>query len=52
MGVRPGEVWLVRPDAHVAAIVTSTEALVAAVERTLGLPSGDRSLGLTTQAAS
>ena len=52
LGARPGEVWLVRPDAHVAAVVTSTEALVAAVERTLGLLTGDQSLGLTSQAAS
>ena len=37
LGARPGEVWLVRPDAHVAAVVTSTEALVTAVERALGL---------------
>ena len=42
LGARPGEVWLVRPDAHVAAVVTSTEALVAAVERTLGLLTGDQ----------
>ncbi|GAB3252566.1 FAD-dependent monooxygenase [Nocardioides dilutus] len=52
LGARPGEVWLVRPDAHVAAVLTSTEALVAAVERTLGLLTGDQSLGLTRQAAS
>ena len=52
LGARPGEVWLIRPDAHVAAVVSSTEALAAAVGRTLGLHSGDRTLGLTSQAAS
>ena len=52
LGARPGEVWLVRPDAHVAAVVSSTSALVTAIERTLGLKSSNQSLGLTSQAAS
>ncbi len=38
LGVLPGEVWLVRPDAHVAAVVPAGNArdVQAAVDRTLG----------------
>lgn len=33
---RPGELWLIRPDAYVAAVVTTRAELVAALERALG----------------
>ena len=38
LGARPGEVWLVRPDGHVAAVVAGSEAaaLTAAARRALG----------------
>ena len=38
LGARPGEAWLVRPDAHVAAILPATDSpgLRAAVGRVLG----------------
>jgi 3-(3-hydroxy-phenyl)propionate hydroxylase len=38
LGARPGEAWLVRPDGHVAAVLTdlSPRAVRAAVRRTLG----------------
>jgi pentachlorophenol monooxygenase/3-(3-hydroxy-phenyl)propionate hydroxylase len=40
LGSRPGEVWVVRPDAHVAAVVPAGRPadLRAALERALGLP--------------
>jgi pentachlorophenol monooxygenase/3-(3-hydroxy-phenyl)propionate hydroxylase len=33
LGVRPGEYWVVRPDAYVAAVVTSEAALRAVLAR-------------------
>ncbi|HEY2206018.1 MAG TPA: FAD-dependent monooxygenase [Pseudonocardia sp.] len=36
LGARPGQWWVVRPDAHVAAVVADRSALVAAVHRALG----------------
>lgn len=36
LAVRPGEVWLVRPDAHTCAVVTEPAALAAAARRALG----------------
>ncbi|MDN5750224.1 MAG: hypothetical protein L0H64_17215, partial [Pseudonocardia sp.] len=38
LDARPGEVWVVRPDAHVAAVLTdpSTDALRAALDRAAG----------------
>ena len=36
LAVRPGDVWLVRPDAHTAAVVTEARALTAAARRVLG----------------
>ena len=38
LGIRPGEVWLVRPDAHLAAILPRPRAgaLAAALRRALG----------------
>jgi hypothetical protein len=40
LGMRPEEVWLVRPDAHVAAVLVapSGEDVVAALTRLLGQP--------------
>jgi len=40
LGMRPEEVWLVRPDAHVAAVLVapSGEDVVAALRRLLGQP--------------
>lgn len=37
LGVRAGEVWLVRPDAHTCAVVTDPDALAAAARRALQL---------------
>jgi pentachlorophenol monooxygenase/3-(3-hydroxy-phenyl)propionate hydroxylase len=39
LGARPDEAWLLRPDAHVAAVVTSSADLTRAVSRVLALPS-------------
>ena len=38
LGMAPDEVWLVRPDAHIAACLTSvaTDDIRATVDRTLG----------------
>ncbi|WP_236791297.1 FAD-dependent monooxygenase [Amycolatopsis sp. GM8] len=36
LGARPGELWLLRPDAYVAAVVTDRAALEAALHRALG----------------
>ncbi|NIH79905.1 FAD-dependent monooxygenase [Amycolatopsis viridis] len=44
LAARPGEVWVIRPDAHVAAVVTDAAAVAAAVHRALGQPAGDRVL--------
>jgi hypothetical protein len=38
LGARPDEAWLLRPDAHVAAVVTSPADLARAVARALALP--------------
>ncbi|MFI6521519.1 FAD-dependent monooxygenase [Spirillospora sp. NPDC050679] len=42
LDVRPGEAWLVRPDAHLAAVLPRPEpaAAVAALRRALGFASG------------
>jgi 2-polyprenyl-6-methoxyphenol hydroxylase-like FAD-dependent oxidoreductase len=39
LGARPDEAWVLRPDAHVAAVVTSPAGVAPAVERALCLPS-------------
>jgi pentachlorophenol monooxygenase/3-(3-hydroxy-phenyl)propionate hydroxylase len=36
LATRPGEVWLVRPDAHTCAVVTEPSALTRAARRALG----------------
>jgi pentachlorophenol monooxygenase/3-(3-hydroxy-phenyl)propionate hydroxylase len=36
-GARPGEVWLVRPDGHVAAVLTEVADVAPAARRALGL---------------
>lgn len=36
LAAQPGETWLIRPDGHVAAVVTSPGTLAAAVGRLLG----------------
>lgn len=36
LAIRPGEVWLVRPDAHTAAVVSDPGDLTAAARRALG----------------
>jgi 3-(3-hydroxy-phenyl)propionate hydroxylase len=40
LGARPGEVWIVRPDAHVAAVLTdpTTEEITAALRRAAAHP--------------
>ncbi|MTD57836.1 FAD-dependent monooxygenase [Amycolatopsis pithecellobii] len=38
LGARPGELWLLRPDAYVAAVVTDRSALEAALRRALASP--------------
>ncbi|GGJ79243.1 hypothetical protein GCM10010123_06470 [Pilimelia anulata] len=42
LGARPGEVWLIRPDGHLGAVLTRPRegAARAAVRRVLGYPSG------------
>ena len=50
LGARPGEAWVLRPDAHIAAVVPSTE-LETALRRALGHPTeGDRPCRTTTAA--
>ncbi len=39
LGALPGETWLVRPDAYVAAVVATSSELAAAVHRVLALDS-------------
>ncbi|MET7462703.1 FAD-dependent monooxygenase [Nonomuraea sp. NPDC005501] len=41
LGARPGEAWLIRPDAHIAAVLTgpTVPALTRAARRALGHPS-------------
>ncbi|NKQ53650.1 pentachlorophenol monooxygenase [Amycolatopsis sp. K13G38] len=36
LGARPGELWLVRPDAYIAAVVTDAAGLEAAIARATG----------------
>ncbi|MFW6034352.1 MAG: FAD-dependent monooxygenase [bacterium] len=36
LGMRDGEMWLIRPDGHVAAVVSDLDALAAAATRVLG----------------
>jgi len=51
LGARPGEAWVLRPDAHIAAVVPSTE-LETALRRALGHPTeGDRPCRTTTASA-
>ncbi|MGY1694304.1 FAD-dependent monooxygenase [Geodermatophilus sp. SYSU D00814] len=38
LGARPGEVWVLRPDAHVAAVLTRGADVAAAVARALARP--------------
>ena len=38
LGLRPDEIWLVRPDAHAAAVATSPAAAVTALFRLLAQP--------------
>jgi pentachlorophenol monooxygenase/3-(3-hydroxy-phenyl)propionate hydroxylase len=38
LGAQDDEVWLVRPDAHIAACVRTPRDLAAAARRTLALP--------------
>jgi 2-polyprenyl-6-methoxyphenol hydroxylase-like FAD-dependent oxidoreductase len=38
LGARPEEIWLLRPDAHVAAVLTRVEDVVPALARLLGRP--------------
>ncbi|TWE27998.1 FAD-dependent monooxygenase [Prauserella muralis] len=40
LGARAGEVWIVRPDAHVAAVAAGADAIRPAVRRSLGLSGG------------
>jgi pentachlorophenol monooxygenase/3-(3-hydroxy-phenyl)propionate hydroxylase len=48
LGARPGEAWVLRPDAHVAAVVQSTD-LETALRRALGHPTeGARPCRTTT----
>jgi 2-polyprenyl-6-methoxyphenol hydroxylase-like FAD-dependent oxidoreductase len=35
LGMRPGELWVLRPDAHVAAVLTHADAVLPALERML-----------------
>ena len=37
LGIRPGETWLIRPDAHIAAILPDPAAVPAATRRALAL---------------
>jgi 3-(3-hydroxy-phenyl)propionate hydroxylase len=36
LGSRPGEIWIVRPDAHVAAVLSTPDELPAALRRACG----------------
>ncbi|MGC7097243.1 FAD-dependent monooxygenase [Amycolatopsis lurida] len=40
LGARPGEMWLVRPDAHIAAVLTDPADLGVALDRAVGRYSG------------
>jgi 2-polyprenyl-6-methoxyphenol hydroxylase-like FAD-dependent oxidoreductase len=40
LGARPDEIWVLRPDAHVAAVLTAADDVAAAVSRALSLPVG------------
>jgi len=44
LGMRPGEVWVLRPDAHIAAIVDASdrEAVRLAQARAVGLAATSR----------
>ncbi|MDQ0380731.1 FAD-dependent monooxygenase [Amycolatopsis thermophila] len=44
LAARPGEVWVIRPDAYVAAVVTDPAGLAAAVNRALAWPVTERIL--------
>jgi 3-(3-hydroxy-phenyl)propionate hydroxylase len=36
LGAKPGEIWIVRPDAHVAAVLSTPDDLPAALRRACG----------------
>jgi 3-(3-hydroxy-phenyl)propionate hydroxylase len=38
LGARPGETWLVRPDAHVGAVLAAPAEVPDAVRRVLATP--------------
>ena len=38
LGARPDETWVLRPDAHVAAVATSPADVAAAVSRAQAMP--------------
>jgi len=38
LGARPDEVWVLRPDAHVAAVLTNLADVAPAVHRLIGSP--------------
>jgi pentachlorophenol monooxygenase/3-(3-hydroxy-phenyl)propionate hydroxylase len=38
LGARPAEIWVLRPDAHVAAVLTDPAQVPAAVARLLARP--------------
>ena len=44
LAARPGEVWVIRPDAYVAAVLTDPAEVPAAVSRALGQPVAERVL--------
>lgn len=44
LDARPGEVWVIRPDAYVAAVLTDVAEVPAAVNRALGQPAAERIL--------
>jgi hypothetical protein len=44
LGARPDETWVLRPDAHVAAVLTRAADVAPAVARLLARPAADRDL--------
>ncbi|GHF25868.1 oxidoreductase [Amycolatopsis deserti] len=44
LAARPGEIWVIRPDAHVAAVLTDPAQVPTAVNRALARPAADRIL--------
>ena len=41
LGARPDETWVLRPDAHVAAVATCPADVAAAVSRIQAMPEAD-----------